>query len=75
MQLVNKKINGLLKKKAFEVNSFSNIFSKIRIFHFCFIDKIKNKRTAIIFVKSKLMIQAYNNYSKEKILTPSTIIK
>ena len=64
-----KKINRLLKKSVFQGISISNVPSKMRIFNSCFVDKIKNKRIAMAFEKSKLVIQAYNNHGKEEILT------
>lgn len=65
----HKEINNLLEKGAFEVISISDISSRMRIFNSCFVDKIKNKGPATAFEKSRLVIQAYNNHSKEKILT------
>lgn len=67
-KLYHKKINDLLKKSAFEAISITNIISRIRIFNFHFVDKIKTKKIAMAFEKSRLMIQFYNNYNKEKIL-------
>lgn len=68
-KLQYKKINSLLKKNIFEIISISDIFNRIKIFNFYFIDKIKNKKTAMGFKKLKKIIQTYNNYNKEEIVT------
>ena len=70
-----KKINGLLEKGAFKVVSISDVPSGMRIFNSCFVDEIKNEGTATAFKKSRLVVQAYNNHGKEKILTQSPTIQ
>lgn len=70
-----KEINDLLEKNALKVISISDDSSKIRIFHFYFVNEIKNKETATALEKSKLVVQAYDNHSKEEILTQSPIIQ
>ena len=47
----------------------------MRIFNSRFVDEIKNERTATAFEKLRLVVQAYNNHSKEEILTQSPIIQ
>lgn len=51
-----KEINGLLEKGAFKVISILDVFNRMRIFNSRFIDEIKNKRTAIVFKKSRLVV-------------------
>lgn len=46
----------------------------MKIFNSRFIDEIKNGGTAMEFKKSRLVIQAYDNHGKEKILTQSSTI-
>lgn len=70
-----KKMNSLLKKFVFEVVTISNILTTIRIFNSRFINKIKNEGTVTVFEKSRLVIQAYNNYGKEEILNQSPTIQ
>ena len=65
---------NLFEKNTFKFILISNVISKVRIFIFYFVDKIKNKRTTMAFEKSSLVIQAYNNYDKKKILIQSSII-
>lgn len=60
-------MNSLLKKIAFEVITILNIFNKIRIFNFCFVNKNKNERILIAFEKSRLIVETYNNHKKRKI--------
>lgn len=64
-----KRINVLLEKDDFKVISISDVLSGIRIFNSCFIDEIKNKGIATAFEKSRFIVQAYDNYGKEKIIT------
>lgn len=70
----HKKINGLLKKDAFEVVAISDVPSGMRIFNSRFVDEIKND-TAIAFEKSRLVVQAYNDHGKDAILTQSPTIQ
>ena len=71
----HKEINGLLEKNAFEIFTISDVPSKIRIYYSHFVDEIKNEGTATDFEKSRLVVQAYNNHSKEEILTQASTIK
>jgi len=41
----------------------------VRLFNSRFVDKIKNKETNKAFEKSRLIVQAYNNFKKELVLT------
>ena len=52
-----KKINGLLKKRVFEVVSISKVPKNIRIFNSRFVDKIKNFAAANAFEKSRIVVQ------------------
>ena len=47
----------------------------MRIFNFCFVNEIKNEGTATVFKKPKLIIQAYDDYGKEHIMTQSLTIQ
>lgn len=69
-----KKINSLFQKDAFKVISILDVPSIIKIFNSCFVNEIKNKKIAMTFEKSKHIVQAYNNYDKEEILTQSLVI-
>ena len=70
-----KKINGLFKKRVFKVVFILEVLKNIRIFNSCFVDEIKNIRTAKAFEKSRLIVQAYNDYNKMSILTQSLTIQ
>lgn len=74
MESSQKKINSLLKKMLFKVDSILKVPKIIRIFNSHVIDKIKNIRTLNAFEKSRLVVQVYNDYSKMAILIPSPII-
>jgi hypothetical protein len=50
-------------------------YQGIRIFKSRMINKIRSKTTNILYKKSRLVIQAYNNNRKEIILTQSPIIQ
>lgn len=62
-------MNGLFKKKVFEVIYILEMLKNIRIFNFSFMDKIKNLGAINIFVKLRLIVQTYNNYDKMSIFT------
>ena len=65
-----KKINSLVIRGVFTFKQFNKaIYKGNQIFKSRIIYKVKSKATPILFKKSHLVIQAYNNYSKEKILT------
>ena len=46
----------------------NNILDNIRIFNSRFINKVKNKRINKAFIKSRLIVQVYNNNKKRLIL-------
>ena len=75
MESRHKEINGLLEKGVFEVVSISKVPQGIRIFNSRFVDEIKNIGTAAAFEKSRLVVQAYNDYDKEMILTQAPTIQ
>lgn len=56
MKLKEKKINGLFEKRVFEVVFILKIQKNIKIFNFCFINKIKNIEIVNVFEKLKLVI-------------------
>lgn len=47
----------------------------IKIFHFRFVDEVKNNDTFDVYEKSRLMMQAYNDTEKNKIITQTSIIQ
>ena len=60
-----KEINDLLNKKIFDVMILTDVFSKVRLFNFYFVDEIKNLNISATFKKSRLMIQTFNNRKKK----------
>ena len=64
-----KEINGLLEKGVFEIIDTADVPKGVRIFNSQFIDEIKNARTDKTFKKSRLVVQAYNDYGKDLVLT------
>lgn len=70
-----KEINGLLEKGVFEVMPISNIPRDIRIFNSRFVDEVKNIGTSKAFEKSRLVVQAYNDYGKDAVLTQAPTIQ
>ena len=60
-----KKINKLLNKKIFDVLILIEMFSKIKLFNFCFVDEIKNPKISTAFEKFRLMIQIFNDRKKK----------
>ena len=65
-----KEINSLVTRGVFAFEQFDNSkHSQGQIFKSRIVWEIKGKATAIPFEKSRLVIQAYNDYSKEIILT------
>lgn len=62
---IKKKINELLNKKVFDVLFLIEVFSKIKLFNFRFVDKIKNFKISIAFEKFRLIIQIFNNQKKK----------
>jgi len=63
------KVLRLIAKDIFEITTKSEVLKGSRIFNFKFVDEIKNKGTSKEFIKSRLVIQAYNNDKKRLILT------
>lgn len=57
-----KEVNSLLEKGVFEMVNLADIPKGIRIFNSRFIDEIKNAGTDKAFDKSRLVVQAYNDY-------------
>ena len=70
-----KKMNGLLKKRVFELVFILKVLKNIKIFNFYFMNKIKNLEIANTFEKSKLVIKTYNDYDKILILAQLFIIQ
>lgn len=69
-----KEILGLLKKGIFQVVNLKKLLVGIWVFNPQFVDKIKNTSIDKAFEKFYLVVQAYNNYNKDFILTQSPII-
>ena len=61
----HKKINSLLKKGVFKFINTVNILKGVKIFNSQFINKIKNTKIDKAFKKSRLVVQAYNDYGKD----------
>lgn len=57
-----KKINNLFDKMIFNMISILKMSKNIRIFNFCFVNKIKNIKTINALEKSRFIVQAYNNH-------------
>jgi hypothetical protein len=70
-----KEIDDLLKRGAFQIVSLTDVFPGIRIFNSRFVDKIKHFGTSDAYEKSRLVVQAYNDYGKEMILIESLTIQ
>jgi hypothetical protein len=66
---------GLLEKGVFEVIPKSNVPKGVRIFNSRFVDEIKNKGTEKELMKSRLVVQAYNDDEKHLVLTQSPTIQ
>jgi hypothetical protein len=65
-----KEINSLVTRGVFAFEQFNNLKHKgEQIFKSRIVREIKGKATPTPFKKSRLVIQAYNNHSKEVILT------
>ena len=62
------KINGLLKKGVFRVVNLEDVPQGVCIFNSRFVDEIKHPRTDKAFEKSRLVVQAYNDQSKDLVL-------
>ena len=44
-----------------------DVFSKIKLFNFRFVDEIKNSSISAAFEKSRLMIQIFNDQKKKRL--------
>jgi len=70
-----KEINGLLEKGAFEFVNASEVPKGTRIFGSRFVNEVKNPGTDKAYEKSHLVIQAYNDWGKDLILTQSPTVQ
>ena len=70
-----KEINGLFEKGCFEIVSISDVLHETRIFNSRFVDEIKNIGTVDAYEKSRLVMQAYNDDGKAKMLTQAPTIQ
>ena len=70
-----KEINGLYEKGAFEFVDASEIPEGTRIFRSRFVDEIKYPGTDKAYEKSRLVIQAYNDFGKDLILAQSPTVQ
>ncbi len=69
-----KEILGLLEKGVFQVVNPKDLPVDIKVFNSRFVDEIKNASTDKAFEKSRLVVQAYNDYIKDLVLTQSPTI-
>lgn len=70
-----REVNGLLEREVFVKVDPSNVPTNARIFKSRFVDEIKNKGTNNAFEKSRLVVQAYNDYGKDFVLTQAPTIQ
>ena len=70
-----KKTSRLLEKRVFQVVNPKNVLVSIRVFNLWFVDEIKNAGTDKAFEKSCFVVQAYNNFNNDLILTQSATIQ
>jgi hypothetical protein len=70
-----KEIIELLKKEIFISINKKNVSTNVRIFSFRFVNEIKDSSIDKTFEKFRLMIQAFNNQNKIRVLTQSSIIQ
>ena len=70
-----KEVLELIEKEIFQLTDFSEIPMGIRIFNSRFVDEIKHQSIEKKLKKSRLMMQAYNNFNKMSVLTQSSIIQ
>jgi hypothetical protein len=71
-----KEIDGLVARGVFSFEQFDESkHGKERIFKSRIVREVKGKATPTPFEKSRLVIQAYNDYGKEVILTQSPTIQ
>jgi len=67
--LRQKEVTGLLKKGVFKIIKLHDMPKGVRLFNSRFVDEIKNKGTDKAFEKLQLVVQAYNDFKKELVLT------
>jgi hypothetical protein len=70
-----KEINSLVERNVFEIILLSDILANVQLFTSRFVNKIKFSRTLDAIEKSRLVVRAYQDYSKEKILIQSLTIQ
>ena len=70
-----KEVLKLIEKEVFQLTDFSEIPMGIRIFNFRFVNEIKHQSIEKKLKKSRLMMQAYNDFNKMSVLTQSSIIQ
>lgn len=70
-----KEINRLLKKNVFKIISHEDVLEDTRIFNSRSVDEIKHPGTDMAYEKSRLMVQAYNDFNKDLVLTQSPTIQ
>jgi hypothetical protein len=68
-----KELTGLLERGVFEIAH--DVPQGTRIFRSRFVDQVKHEGTAKAFEKSRLVVQAYNDSEKSKILTQAPTIQ
>ena len=64
-----KEISRLFRKGVFKIINIADFPKGVRIFNSRFVDEIQNIDTDKAFKKSRLVVQAYNDYGKELVLT------
>src|SRR5580700_7123287 len=63
-------IKGLIAQGVFEFILYNHTkYLGVQLFNLRLVNKVKGKATATLYKKLQLVIQAYNNKSKELILT------
>lgn len=72
--LRQKKISELLEKGVFQIVTAKNVPFRIGVFNSQFIDETKNSGTNQAFKKSCLVVEVYNNFNKNFVLTQSPTI-
>jgi hypothetical protein len=53
----------------FKVVRVIDVPERVKLFNLCFVDEVKNAGTSKVFEKLCLVVQAYNDYKKEIVLT------
>lgn len=65
----------LLKKKIFKFVNKKNVFENARVFNPRFVNEIKNADIEKAFEKSRIVIQVYNDFTKDQILIQLSTIQ